>query len=562
MIKKNKFIRIACIMLLFILPVLVGCKKISTDNLSLNVDTDVFSAPTMLIFENAKAGAANQPLEFSVAVSGQDKDKVVSGLGTQKFEVHDGWLALNLVKGVEPSLTNPIRFVVTAKINGFEDVRKEITLVSKDELSVAIQVIEKGNLPAGIAEETKSYKLNAGALSSSETFSTLPENGTTETATLTFSAETKLRDKDNNLISGDSLRAKVRYYDVSEESVRVFPGGLSPQNVLDKNGKEITGGVNFFTAGLMDIDMSVGGKEVKYFDKPVQAEMKLNEMQDNFSTGQKVKVGDFIPVWSLDEVTGQWKEEMKAIVVETPNGGLSAKFEITHLSAWNLDWGWSFFGSYGDAGGALDVKIAASWSNPTGNYEVTLKSPNGGYLGALHSTPIFNGFVAHFERTPNIPLAYIEIYDNLTGKLVKKSDLFNPGTKGSLEIKMDEIVGMEYIDIELTYSLVCTKNPKVKPNSSTWISITDLETNKSQRYYTGITSNKLKKGGLNIRLVNGRKYKVSTVGIDGKLISCEATFDIKNLQYQNIKGLVVKKLVYDPSTKKVIVDCEYTTDKC
>ena len=561
MMKKNMFIRIVCSMLLFALPIVVGCKKISTTNLALNVDTDVFSAPTMLVFENAKAGAINQPLEFSVTISGPDKDKVVSGLGTKNFDVHDGWLALNLEKGVEPSLTNPIRFVVTAKITGFEDVRKEITLVSKDELSVAIQVIEKGNLPTGIAEESKSYKLNAGAFSSSESFSTLPENGTTETAMLTFSSETKLRDKDNKQIFGDSVRATVRYYGVSDESVQVFPGGLSPQNVLDKNGKEIAGGVNFFTAGMMDIDMNVGGKEVKSFDTPVKAEMKLNADQDNFMTGQKVKVGDSIPVWSLDEASGQWKEEKKAVVIQTVTG-LAAKFEITHLSGWNLDWGWSSFGSYGDAGAALDVKIGASWTNPTGNYEVTLRSPNGGYLGALHCTTLFDGFVARFERTPNIPWAYIEIYDNLTGKLVKKSELFNPATKGFLDVKIDESVPLEYVDVALTYSLICTKNPQVKPNSSTWISIKDLETGKSQRYYTGRTSNKLNKGRLDIRLVNGRKYKVSTVGIDGKLISCEAIFDIKNLQYQNIKGLVVKKLEYNPAIKKVIVDCEYTTDKC
>jgi len=63
-------------------------------------------------------------------------------------------------------------------------------------------------------------------------------------------------------------------------------------------------------------------------------------------------------------------------------------------------------------------------------------------------------------------------------------------------------------------------------------------------------------------LVNGKNYKVSTVGIDGKLISCEVVFDVKNLQYQNIKGLEVKKLEYNPTTKKVIVDCKYTTDKC
>jgi hypothetical protein len=561
MMKKKLFFRNVCMMLLFVIPILLGCKKITTDNLVLNVDTDVFNAPTMLVFENAKAGATKQPLEFSVTISGPDKDKVVSGLGTQKFEVHDGWIALNLIKGVEPSISNPIRFVINAKINGFEDVRKEVTLVSKDELSVDIKVIEKGNLPSGIAEESKSYKLNAGAFSTNEIFSTKPENGTEETASLTFRAGTKFRDKDNNLISGDSVRTKVRYYNVSDESVQVFTGGLSPQNLIDKNGKEIVGGVNFFTAGLMDIDMSVGGKEVKSFDIPLQAEMKLNPMQDNFMTGQKIKVGDSIPVWSLDETTGQWKEEKSAIVVESLSGGLAAKFEINHLSSWNLDWGWSAFGSYGDAGGALDVKFTAPWSNATGNYEVTLRSPNGGYLGALHCASIFNGFIAHFRRTPRIPLAYIEIFDNLTGNLVVKSDLFNPGTKGSLEIKMPQNT-IEYIDIALTYELVCTKNPKLKPNTSTWICVTDLQSNKSQRYYTGISSNKTTKGSLEIRLVNGKNYKVSTVGIDGKLISCEVVFDVKNLQYQNIKGLEVKKLEYNPTTKKVIVDCKYTTDKC
>ncbi len=558
--KKNKLFN-AGILLLFLFPAILGCKKITTDNLVLNVDTDVFSAPTMLSFENAKEGASNQPLEFSLTISGPDKDKIISGLGTQKFDVHDGWIALNLVKGVEPSLQNPIRFVVSGKLNGFEEIRKEITLVSKDELSVAVKVIETGNLPSGITEVSKSFKLNAGVFDVSEVLMTSPENGTNETAKLTLNTGTKFRDKDQNFISGDLLTADVRYYGTSDASVSVFPGGLSPQNVLDKNGKSIAGGVNFFTAGLVDIDMSIGGKDVKYFDKPVDVEMKLNPEQDNFLTGAKVKAGDSIPVWSLDEVTGQWKEEQKAVIVETVTG-LTAKFAVKHLSAWNLDWGWSYFGSYGDAGGALDVTFSAPWSNATGNYEVTLRSPNGGYLGALHNTTIFNGFVARFERTPSIPLAYIEIRDNETGKVVFESEKFNPGTKGSLAIKMGELTGPEYIDVSLTYALICTKNPKVKPNSSTWISIKDLETNKSQRYYTGKTSNKTTKGRLDIRLVNGRKYKVSTIGIDGKLISCESIFNVNNLQYQNVKGLTVKKLIYDPAVKKVYIDCEYTTDKC
>ncbi len=540
----------------------LGCKKIAPSNYSISVDTDVFSSPMFITFQNAKDGATNQPLDFTLTISGKDKDKILTSLGTTNFDVQEGWIALNLAKGVIASVEHPIEFIISATIPGFEPIRKEITVETNDEIKLDIKVIEAGNLPVGIAEDTSKFSLSSGVLAVAQELKTVEENGTTESVSLSFSAGTTMLDKSGNKISGSSVEAKVRYYGVTDQSIDVFPGGLNPQKVVDKNNKIIEGGVDFFTAGLMDIDMKIGGAEVKRFDKPVQASMQLNPSQDNFITGEPVKEGDKIPVWSLDESTGEWQQETEANVVMTSNG-LVANFEIQHLSCWNLDWGWGMFGSNGTTNSKLDVKFDVPWTNASGNYEVTLRSPKGGYLGALHGASLFNGYVATFGKTPNIPQAYIQIYDNQTGKEVFKSDLFNPATKGAITVKISPPVSLQFIDVAISYALICTKNPKLKPNASAWLKITEIgNINNSQTFFTGITNNKSTKGQLNVRLINGKKYRVSTVGIDGAIISCEGELDINNLQFNTIKGLVVKKLYYDSNLKKVFVDCQYTTDKC
>ncbi len=553
--KKINYV-IVVLSLIGLISMQIACKKLNPDNYSININTDILTSPMLITFQNANDKAVNQPLNFKLTISGDDKDKVVTSFGTTNFEVHDGWIALNLVKGVIATVDNPIKFIISASVPGFENIRSEVSVKNNDEIRFEIKVIETNNLPNGIAEETIKFSLNAGQLATEQTINTFEENGTTESVSLTFPSGLKMLDESGNVVSGSSVEAKVRYYGITDESIKVFPGGLSPQNVYNKAGMKIDKGINFFTSGLMDIDLKVGSTQIKKFDKVVSAVMQINSSQDNFITGELVKAGDKIPVWSLDETTGQWKEETEATVESSANG-LIAKFDIQHLSCWNLDWGWD----YKSNNSKLDVKFITPWQNSIGNYEITLRSPNGGYLGALNGASIFNGYVATFVETPNIPNAYIEVYDNQLEKIIAKTDLFNPGTKGSVSIQITPPTD-DYVDVSLAYSIVCTNNLKLEPDASAWISITDLETNKSQYYYTGITANKLTKGQLDIRLINRRKYMVSTLGLDGKIVSCEVVLDVNNLTYQLTNGLSVKKLEYNPTTKKITVVCEYITNKC
>jgi hypothetical protein len=53
-------------------------------------------------------------------------------------------------------------------------------------------------------------------------------------------------------------------------------------------------------------------------------------------TPEAYAVGDTIPMWSYDEVTGRWMEEGVGTVFDN-NGVLSVQFEAPHFSTWNCD---------------------------------------------------------------------------------------------------------------------------------------------------------------------------------------------------------------------------------
>ena len=66
---KNKaFIKITFLLLPGVVFTHYGCKKIVTDDLTINVNTDVLVSPTAILFENAKSGATKQPTNFTLEI--------------------------------------------------------------------------------------------------------------------------------------------------------------------------------------------------------------------------------------------------------------------------------------------------------------------------------------------------------------------------------------------------------------------------------------------------------------------------------------------------------------
>jgi hypothetical protein len=180
---------------------------------------------------------------------------------------------------------------------------------------------------------------------------------------------------------------------------------------------------------------------------------------------------------------------------------------------------------------------------------------------SVYDVSLYNGYVSTMSRTPNIENVYLEVYNQNSNTSVK-SEKFNPSTKGTLIFKYEPIPLDQEVTVSIKYKVTCTSNKKIRPNSGAWIIVQDLDTYKRQTFRTPKMTSANTDGALEIKLVNGRKYKIMTFGLDNKLISYESVLDINNLKYDQLKGFKVNKLEYNKSTKTVEVEVEYVTDKC
>ncbi len=410
-----------------------GCKKYNQD-LTWKVNTNVYSSPVLLRFLNSDPAATDEPKNFAVTISGKDANKVVVGSGGVDFKAVNGLLPIALVGGIVPTPQNPVIFNVYADIPGYAPVSQAIILTDTNPQVRSVFAVSYSKPVKGTAALVNQTSLNSG-VSSAVSMSTQTNTDMTERATVSIQEGTQMLDANGNAITSGTLQTKLIHFGTgTTSSLESFPGGLTAPDAIGKDGNPISGGVTFVTGGLLSIRMIAGGTEVKKFSKPLNVSMEVNSNVINPGTDQAVALGDSIPVWSLNEQTGQWKYESMGVVALDGNGKMSVQFQAAHLSCWNLDWWWSAFGSYQTCNNPLTVIVHADPAYCAGNFEVTLETKNNQYLGALHGTTLFNGFECTFINTPIIEQAKIVITNNSTGKVEVESVLFTPCSQGVIEV--------------------------------------------------------------------------------------------------------------------------------
>jgi hypothetical protein len=418
-------------------------------------------------------------------------------------------------------------------------------------------MIEIGNLPKGIIEKKSYIGLTDGTFINQQLIETNTDDNTQNRTRLIIPAGTRMKDKNGDEINSSNVDIKVRYLDPNTDAIHGFPGGVNPNDVLDKEGKEIDGGVNFISSGLMQIQMKGGDKIVKNFSKPISAEMELRAEQSNPITGEKIKEGDIIPLWSRDDESGIWQAEGNATVLSL-NGKLVAKFEMNHLSCWNL----SFIYNYEGNSNPLNIIFDAPWESYSGDFKITMYTSGNNSILTSYLGSIKNGSVAILRQTPNLNSVYLVISDNESGKTYQ-TETFNPKTKGKINVDVSSFFNKDLITISLKYTIKCT-NDMIKPNSGVFLTITDLETNKRKIIRSPSEKSGSPSDRLEMRLKDKGRYKIETFGLDGSIISYESILDISNLTYDKNKlnGFTIDKLEYNPSTKKIEADVSYITSKC
>jgi hypothetical protein len=446
-----------------------ACKK-PTDGINILIASNtLFPSPSIFKVYNADTVSNLRPGGFPANITGLGASFVQLSSGGTNFNVlSSGLLETALTKDANASKTNPIVFALTANIPGFAPVTQNVAITGSGLTIFPVKAVEYAHPPVGttvLAGVTT--PLSAGALSSAYTLTTAKTATMNEQATLSFAAGTQMLDANGVALTGTTLTSNIVQFGTgTDASLQALPGGLYAPVAYKNDNTPISGGVNLVTAGLLQVNLDASGAAVKKFSKPVAVSVELNNNLVNFATGLAVAVGDKIPVWSMSETTGAWTNEIDATVVLDANNRKAAQFNMTHLSCWALDWSWGGFGAYSTCGGQLAVTVNPS--DPTyagGPYEVTLETPSGQYLAAIHGVTISNGSVFTFTSLPNIPQAKVVVSGGIPYTRAQ-SALFSTCSAGSTSVTVP-ITSNNPINVTLSIKGICTaKNITILPTAT------------------------------------------------------------------------------------------------
>jgi hypothetical protein len=545
---------------LFLSLVIYACKK-PTEGLDIIIKTDALSkSSTLLEFINANPQGTAIPAKMLVNITDPLKVVQTDDGATTNFTAYNGLLPLSLIRTATASVQNPVTFTTYAAPTGFIPVVNTTTITSDTaSIHTVIPLIEYAHPPGGASIIAKTTPLTSGT--AAITTLSLPA-APAEACTITIAAGTQFKDKNGAVINSTSLASSVIHLGTtSQDAYNAFPGGFSPTNVIGPNGA-ITGGVTFLTAGLVSINMTAGGTVVKGFSKPLKVNMGVNADLVNPLTGVKVKVGDAIPVWSMNESTGQWTYEASANVVKNTDGSLAVIFPVTHLSAWSLNW-------YGAACGstlAVTINVPGLTVGVDG-YEVALTSANYQYLAGLftdnswsHTVTLTNGFKAILPKLPsglgNVKVVIYSRPGDPTSK-VAETDLFSPCSKGSVSLSFPTPVLPDIIQSHISLVARCSSK-QVVANPTTWLTLKDVtDPTAIVTTYVHMTN-----GAADIKLVNGHSYTLGANYDSKSFISGSFKIDkTSTIKIPSLTGLS-GTAVYDATTKTIAVNTTFTLGTC
>jgi len=408
-----------------------ACKTDITDNININFNTAIYKSPTLIRFVNANTSSTVQPGNFSVVITGKDAGKVVMETGGTNFKTIDGFLQLALLKNVSPTIENPITFNVSVAEESFAPISQTIIITDTTSRTKIIPMIEYANPAEGTSSAISTTSLNNG-VAGLQKIVTPTTGSVSETTTITIPQGTVMKDVSGNTINTSSLKTSVVYFNaVSPTSLSAFPGGLSPSNIIG-----ITGGGDFITVGLVSVKMNAGGTEVKKFSSPINVNMQVNAGLTNPVTNNPYVKGDTIPIWSMDDATGQWKYESTGTMALDNTNKLYVSFAASHLSSWNLD----FIRSGSSCNNPLKYTIQTNDGStiPTGSYSIVLGTSNyapkfkngyweyygNGYFGkGLYSSSIYDGYTDLIYRVPAMSPVQIWVLDERNGTSFKSGNI-------------------------------------------------------------------------------------------------------------------------------------------
>ncbi len=269
--------------------------------------------------------------------------------GVSSFEKAITVTANSIVAGAALSVVGTISDAVGAPLAGVTVQLDGINLGSSDTNGKVTVSVPTG-IPINLVFDKTGYTQTFAALefpigsnaSNADFTATLlaraaaqPMNASTGGA-ITGTDNARLELPANALVKPDgtpvtgSVNVSLSPVDINDPTEKnAFPGsfeGVQPNGIS-------TGIVSL---GTTEFALEQGGQRLN-LKAGASAKVRLPMYANSNLDGSPINLGDTIPLWSLNEQTGDWVQEGTGVVVDSGAGTRALETTVTHFSWWNVD---------------------------------------------------------------------------------------------------------------------------------------------------------------------------------------------------------------------------------
>jgi len=335
---KNIFLQILAL-LSFVLVSNCNTDAIS-EGFDLELSTDIFQQRAVIeIFDTSNPSNLEGNQVLSVEVIGEDAAKLVtdSGENISKLKVVDG--IISLAVNPNKNITNEkVQFALKITGDNYLTTTIPVQLYENDTAAYfSSSIVNKLNRPVGVDFLSENITLLNNTLASTTSVKTNIIKGNTYSEVVIENG-TIFQDINGNDISGNNLEIELTNFNsIDDESLASFPGGFMPLEITNEAG-ETQNDAAFQTLGFVSIDMKIGNTEVKNFSKPITITTQIQNDFINPETGENIKVGDEVPLWSYTRDDGTWDFHGTGIVSLDASNNLVITYTTTQLSWYNIDY--------------------------------------------------------------------------------------------------------------------------------------------------------------------------------------------------------------------------------
>jgi hypothetical protein len=366
---------------------------------------------------------------ITLTIQGAGRSGIADLTGEIKssFTTKNGFVSFALTEDIRPAQESPARIILIAKASGYKTNSMPIDITHTGSVNFSIPMLpEGGPLPEGIVTGNGPVKTNNQGVTTAPSTLNITESSSGISSSVYIPSGVKVTDKNGNALTGSLTAAMTYYSPVSGEAIKYFPGGFNVYTNTNGLQEQTT----FITAGVAEITLKDGsGKEARYFQTAaskhkadsdstlplITIEIPSNAV--NPETGQQIKEGDEIDLWSMLPDSAEWNWEKKYVIqYNKATGKYFVTFQTNHLTLWNFDWkGYQCY-----IGGSI------RFTGIPNSYP--LKVTLSGGIGQFYYEGVITDGNLSFNRPPNFPVT-ARVYDNNTMQLLgeKVLDLCNMG---------------------------------------------------------------------------------------------------------------------------------------